>query len=81
MADHGTVYVMPRRAISSIVSTGPITMHPSTPILAGILSGSFRRTGLNSNPVGNFALAGTVDNSYHPPTVGQLWPRGDLDAT
>jgi hypothetical protein len=28
----------------------------------------------------SFAPVGTIDASYHPPTEGQLWPRGDLDA-
>lgn len=30
--------------------------------------------------VPSYGVGGTVDNAYHPPVVGQLWPRGDLDA-
>ena len=28
-----------------------------------------------------YNIVGTIDNSYKPPNWGQLWPRGDLDAT
>lgn len=32
--------------------------------------------------VDDYRIAGTVNmpDPYSPPTIGQLWPRGDLDA-
>lgn len=81
MADHGTatsaVFIDvhdPEEASAYGTSLFPLVQGSS----AGA-SGTIYNV-LDTRTAQGYLIAGTIDNSYRPPTVGQLWPRGDLDA-
>lgn len=83
MADHGTAELMgfpPMTPLMADVTTYVVGIDQPQPYaIAATLMSPPPSPSLVA-VVTSYGVGGTIDNSYHAPIVGQLWPRGDLDA-